>query len=197
MVWNYQNAHCSLKKKTFIVIYCNFRRTFVPCGAGVWYTRTLRLSNTNLLSAPFVRTSFGARASTLHPLKSGILSNSISSYLYQSWYLPSSPQDPQLPAGLLIILHRWKTFNAAHYRLLPATSHMTKHVVCSNWLRCLCSKLFRQLVSQSHILHCLLPAQRDDELTGRLRSWNKYPTVRARTNRFKNSFMPYAIANYQ
>jgi len=24
------------------------------------------------------------------------------------------------------------------------------------------SKLFRQLVSQSHILHCLLPEQRDD-----------------------------------
>jgi len=34
----------------------------------------------------------------------------------------------------------------------------------------LCSKLFRQLVSQSHVLHCLLPAQRDDGLTGRLRS---------------------------
>ena len=61
----------------------------------------------------------------------------------------------------------------------------------------LCSKLFRQLFSQSHILHYLLPAQRDDELTGRLRSRNKYPTVRARTNRFKNSFIPYAVANYQ
>jgi len=33
----------------------------------------------------------------------------------------------------------------------------------------------------------LLPEQRDDSLTGRLRSRNKYPTVRARTNRFKNS----------
>jgi len=61
----------------------------------------------------------------------------------------------------------------------------------------LCSKLFRQLVSPSHILHCLLPAQRDDGLTGRLRTRNKYPTARARTNRFKNSFIPYAIANYQ
>jgi len=37
----------------------------------------------------------------------------------------------------------------------------------------LCSKLFSQLVSQSLILHCLLPAQRDDSLTGRLRSRNK------------------------
>ena len=61
----------------------------------------------------------------------------------------------------------------------------------------LCSKLFRQLVSQSHILHCLLPAQRDDSLTGRLQPRNKYPTVHARTNRFKNSFIPHAIANYQ
>jgi len=61
----------------------------------------------------------------------------------------------------------------------------------------LCSKLFRQLVSQSHILHGLLPAQHDDGLTGLLRPRNKYPTVRARTNRFKNSFIPYAIANCQ
>jgi len=44
---------------------------------------------------------------------------------------------------------------------------------------------------------CLLPTQRDDSLTGRLRSSNKYPTVRARTNHFKNSFIPYAVANYQ
>ena len=76
-------------------------------------------------------------------------------------------------------------------------THMMKHFVCSNWLRCLktryrlCSKLFRQLVSQSHILHCLLAAQRDVGLTGRLRPRNKYPTVRARTNRFKNSFNPW------
>jgi len=63
----------------------------------------------------------------------------------------------------------------------------------------LCSKLFRQIVSQSHILHCLLPEQRDDGFAGRLRSRNKYPTVglRARTNRFKYSFIPYSIANYQ
>jgi len=42
----------------------------------------------------------------------------------------------------------------------------------------LCSKLFRQLVSQSHILHSLLPAQRDDSLTGRLRSRNKISNSR-------------------
>jgi len=99
-------------------------------------------------------------------------------------------------------LHRWKTFNAAHYRFLPATSHdeaccLFKLTSLTERRDSLCSKLFRQLVSQSHILHCLLPEQRDDSMTGRLPSRNKYPTVRAGTNRFKNSFIPYAIANYQ
>ena len=37
-------------------------------------TRSLRLSNTNLLSVPFVHTSFGTPASVLQPLKSGTLS---------------------------------------------------------------------------------------------------------------------------
>ena len=31
MVWNYQNADCSLRKKCYRVIYYNFRNTFVPC----------------------------------------------------------------------------------------------------------------------------------------------------------------------
>ena len=57
----------------------------------------------------------------------------------------------------------------------------------------LCSKLFRQLVSQSHILRRLLPMNWDDELTGRLQSRNKYPTVHTRINRFKNSFIHYAL----
>ena len=30
MVWNYQNADCSLRKKFHCVIYYNFRQTFVP-----------------------------------------------------------------------------------------------------------------------------------------------------------------------
>ena len=38
-----------------------------------------------------------------------------------------------------------------------------------------------------HVLHYLLPAKRDAEVTCRLRSMNKYPTVRAQTNRYKNS----------
>ena len=41
-------------------------------------------------------------------------------------------------------------------------------------------------------------SQADAEIASRLRSTNKYPTVRARTSRYKNSFIPYACAsNYQ
>ena len=32
MVWNYQNADCSLKNWIYCVIYCNFRYNFVPYG---------------------------------------------------------------------------------------------------------------------------------------------------------------------
>ena len=40
--------------------------------------------------------------------------------------------------------------------------------------------------------------QRDAEIASRLRSTNKYKsTVRARTSRYKNSFIPYALSNYQ
>ena len=61
----------------------------------------------------------------------------------------------------------------------------------------ICSTLFRQITCQSHVLHYLLPAQRDAKIASRLRSTNKYPTVRARTSRYKNSFIPYALSNYQ
>ena len=60
------------------------------------YTRSLRLSNTNLLSALFVCTSFGARSFSVAAHKN----LELSPYLYQSWHLPSSRQDSLLPAGL-------------------------------------------------------------------------------------------------
>ena len=61
----------------------------------------------------------------------------------------------------------------------------------------ICSTLFRQITCESHVHHYLLQAQRDAEIASRLRSTNKYPTVRARTSRYKNSFVPYALLNYQ
>jgi len=40
-----------------------------------------------------------------------------------------------------------------------------------------------------------LPAKRDTQLISRLRSTMVYPTFRARTNRFKISFLPYCLSN--
>ena len=116
--------------------------------------------------------------------------NHASTSLLKVFYRPDA-----LPAAQPTSSKHWRhkqqttsleKFNAAHYRLLSTTSDgMTKHVAVQTdfvvWRRgdSQCSRLFRQLVSQSHILHCLIPAQRDDGLTGRLRSRKKYPTVRA------------------
>jgi len=62
----------------------------------------------------------------------------------------------------------------------------------------LCRTLFTQIVNnESHSLHYLLPVKRDSQLIGRLRSATAYPTFRVRTNRFKNSFLPFCLSNYQ
>ena len=61
----------------------------------------------------------------------------------------------------------------------------------------MCETLFKQIACESHVLHYLLPAKRDAELTCRMRSMNKYPTVRARTNRYENSFVLYALSHFQ
>jgi len=75
---------------------------------------------------------------------------------------------------------------------------MLKLPPLSDRRRSLCTTLFKQTVSrESHVLHYLLPAKRDAEVTSRLRSMNKYPTIRTRTNRYKNSFILYGLANFQ
>jgi len=62
----------------------------------------------------------------------------------------------------------------------------------------LCTTLFKQIVNNEfHSLHYLLPAKRDAQLISRLRSTTVYPTFRLRTNRFKNSFLPYCLSNYE
>jgi len=90
---------------TFPTLHCSqpayLRSSLHACHS----TRSPRLSNTNLLSASFVRTSFGARSFSVAAAKVwNSLPLSLRIYLYQSWYLLSSPQDPLLPAGLPIHL---------------------------------------------------------------------------------------------
>jgi len=46
---------------------------------------------------------------------------------------------------------------------------------------------------KSNVLFYLLPALRDVQLTSRLRCARQYPTIYARTNRYKNSFILFGL----
>jgi len=47
----------------------------------------------------------------------------------------------------------------------------------------------RIIKDKSSVLFCLLPAKRDVQLTTRMRRARQYPTIYARINRYKNSFI--------
>jgi len=73
-------------------------------GPGVWYAPTLRFSNTNLLSAPFVRTSSGARSFSVAAPE---IWNFLHLYVFVPVLIPSVVTSHQLlPAGLPIHLTR-------------------------------------------------------------------------------------------
>ena len=48
-----------------------------------------------------------------------------------------------------------------------------------------------------NVLFYLLPAKRDVQLTTRLRCARQYPTIYARTNRYKNSFILFGPNHFQ
>jgi len=58
-------------------------------------------------------------------------------------------------------------------------------------------KPFKQLTRNSNCLRYLIPDMRDPSIINRLRSANKFPVIFARTSRFKNSFICYALASYE
>lgn len=60
----------------------------------------------------------------------------------------------------------------------------------AKWHLSLCSTLFRQRASGSHVLHYLLPAKRDTKIACQLQSTTKHPTVHVKTN----SFIPHATS---
>ena len=49
----------------------------------------------------------------------------------------------------------------------------------------------------SHVLHYFLPAKRDSLFTDRLRSAKTFPLLQARTTRYRNSFFPSMLTNFQ
>ena len=57
-------------------------------------------------------------------------------------------------------------------------------------------RFFQRIIKdKSNVLFYLLPAKRDIQLTTRLRCARQYPTIYARTNRYKNSFNLFGL-NY-
>ena len=60
---------------------------------------------------------------------------------------------------------------------------------------CLCRRLFENMQNSSHKLHHLLPMEKTN--VHNLRSINKYEPKKCRTNRYKNSFVPYCLDNFQ
>jgi len=62
----------------------------------------------------------------------------------------------------------------------------------------LCRTFFQRIIrDRSNVLWYLLPARRDSELTARLRCARQYPTIYARTNRYKNSLIVYGLNYWQ
>ena len=55
-------------------------------------------------------------------------------------------------------------------------------------------RFFQRIIKdKSNVLFYLLPAKRDVQLTTRLRRARQYPTIYARTNRYKNSFILFGL----
>jgi len=55
-------------------------------------------------------------------------------------------------------------------------------------------RFFQRIIKdESNVLFYLLPAKRDVQLATRLRCARQYPTIYARTNRYKNSFILFGL----
>ena len=54
----------------------------------------------------------------------------------------------------------------------------------------------RQVLSSNALLHYLLPEQCDNDTVRSLRNSEPFPSIRARTNKFHKSFLPYCLKNF-
>ena len=59
----------------------------------------------------------------------------------------------------------------------------------------ICQKLFNDMKVPDHKLFKMLPPKMEN--THNIRDSKEYPTPTIRTNRFKNTFLPYALFNLQ
>jgi len=58
-------------------------------------------------------------------------------------------------------------------------------------------RLSVKMAGTDNCLNYLLPAKRDSEIISSLRTAKEYPLICAKSTRFKKSFLPYALSNYQ
>ena len=59
----------------------------------------------------------------------------------------------------------------------------------------ICKAFFQKIQNKDNVLNHLLPRERD--LTLRLRKTNKYELPKCRTERYKNTFIPFSLYNFQ
>ena len=60
---------------------------------------------------------------------------------------------------------------------------------------CICKKYFNSMKSETHKLHHLLPDER--HVNYEMRQSKFYPLPKTRTNRYRNSFIPWGLRNCQ
>ena len=59
----------------------------------------------------------------------------------------------------------------------------------------LCKKYFQNIMETTHRLNYLLPCQRCNQYD--VRRFNKYPLPEIRTNRYRNSLIPWGLYHWQ
>ena len=88
----------------------------------------------------------------------------------------SSVQKLQIPLQMMMPLR--------HSQLADRRKQLTK-------------RQFVKMADTDNCLNYLLPARRDSEIICSLRTATEYPLICAKSTRFKKSFLPYALFNYQ
>ena len=79
--------------------------------------------------------------------------------------------------------------DALHLANLPLLAERRDQLLGVSLTRC--------VMLTTYCLHYLMPTQRDSRIINSLRTAQKYPVPFVKSTRFKNSFILYALANFQ
>ena len=112
-----------------------------------------------------------------------------------------------LSLSLSVCRHSHNQLPAATRRATPAarTKHLpakpTRAMRAADTLesrRAVLSERFfrRSVLREASCLHYLLPDKRDSSVTDRLRHAKRFHSIQARTNKFRNSFLPFCLQHF-